>query len=543
MAYNKESNMYEGFIYLIENLINKKQYVGQTTTTIEHRWGQHSSHHKKEHNMPIVHAINKYGKENFSIKEIAKYSTSTKVELLEMLNEAEIYYIKKFNSMSPTGYNVTIGGNNISNSLSKQVDAYTCDGKYLRTFESGAEADRFYNLYVGTAIECCNGNILTADNRKYTFRYKGEPFDKFDVFHYKHSKYVYKFNLNGDFIKKYSNATLAGLDIENAHGNVSSTISAVIDNPLKTAYGFYWSSTGTFDFNMDNYRNRIPIDQYDFDGNKLNTYNSASEACSDIGETPKRVNQILRVCRGESSHAHGYIWRFKGDPYDLYNLPIRLAKIKIDRYSIDGEFIDTYDSLQDALRAVGKDVGQGCNIKRGCLGKSPIVFNNVWRFHGEPYSKYPVFKNRGGSDKPVDQYTLDGEFVNTYPSATEGGHEVGLKNGSQITQVCKGNRYSAGGYLWRYNNVPLNSFTVTPKKAKPRKGQPVNIYDLNDVFLYTSNSVKDIANELKCDSTTIGKRCTGYNNHIYRELKFYYSKDTEQPDKTKIIPTTTKEAS
>lgn len=534
MSFNKETGMYEGFIYLIENLINQKQYVGQTTITIQHRWGQHTSRINGHHNMAVVNAINKYGKENFIISEIKKYESKTKEELLNLLNEAEIYYISKYNTLAPIGYNITIGGNNVSSALSKPVDAYTTDGTFLKSFDSIAEAENFYNLPNGSVCSCCMGSTLSTGNKLYTFRYKGESFDKFDVFHYKRSKYVYKFDLNGNLINIYQNVTLASLDIKNTCDNAGSTISSCIDNPSKTAYGFYWSSTGTFDFDIDNYRNRIQIDQYDFDGNKLNTYESASEACNNIGKTPEYVSQILRVCRGESSHAFGYIWRFKDDSYDLYNLPIRLAKVKVDRYTTNGEFVDTYDSIQDALRSVGKDIDQGCNIRKGCLGISPIVFDNVWRFHGEPYSKYPVFRNRGGSDKSVDQYTLNGKFVNTYPSAAEGGRAVGLANGSQITQVCKGNRYSAGGYLWRYHNIPLDSFTVVPKKATAKKGQPVNIYDLNNVFLYMSNSVKDIASNLKCDSTTIGKRCAGHNEHIYCELKFYYSNDINQPDKSKV---------
>lgn len=38
MSFNKNTHKYEGYIYLIKNLINNKCYVGQTTTTIEHRW-------------------------------------------------------------------------------------------------------------------------------------------------------------------------------------------------------------------------------------------------------------------------------------------------------------------------------------------------------------------------------------------------------------------------------------------------------------------------------------------------------------------------
>ena len=343
-----------------------------------------------------------------------------------------------------------------------------------------------------------------------------------------------KFDLDGNFIQKYSNATLAGMDIEDSCENVGSCISSVIDNPNKTAYGFYWSSTGTFDFNAVNYKNRMPVDQYDFDGNMLNAHKSASDACEFIGKTTESVSQILDVCRGKASQAHGYIWRFKDDPFDLYNIPIQLAKIKIDKYTTDGVFIATYDSFQDALRAMGKDIDQGCNLRKGCLGISPIVFGFVWRFYGEPFDKYPVYKNRGGSDKPVDQYTFDGIFVNTYPSAAEGGRTVGLTNGAQVTQVCKGNRYSAGGYLWRYHDVPLDSFTVTPKKASPKKGQPINVYDLDDNFLYTKESSKVIAKELNCSPDTIYQKCRGVSNHIFNNLKYYYSYDSEQPDTSKI---------
>lgn len=44
MAYNKETGMYEGFIYIIFNDIDpEKVYIGQTLDTPEKRWNGHCS--------------------------------------------------------------------------------------------------------------------------------------------------------------------------------------------------------------------------------------------------------------------------------------------------------------------------------------------------------------------------------------------------------------------------------------------------------------------------------------------------------------------
>lgn len=48
--------------------------------------------------------MNKYGISNFYIEELEKVNEG------QSLDEREIFYIKKYNSISPNGYNITKGG-------------------------------------------------------------------------------------------------------------------------------------------------------------------------------------------------------------------------------------------------------------------------------------------------------------------------------------------------------------------------------------------------------------------------------------------------
>ena len=89
-------------VYLITNTINGKRYVGQTARTLDARWWQHCNKTSARHY--LHRAIQKYGKENFSKEIICEPPTR------ELTNEIESYYIARYNSMAPHGYNLTTGG-------------------------------------------------------------------------------------------------------------------------------------------------------------------------------------------------------------------------------------------------------------------------------------------------------------------------------------------------------------------------------------------------------------------------------------------------
>lgn len=99
-----------GIIYCYTNKINGKKYIGQTINP-QIRYNAHKSNYQNpknnEYNSLLHRAFRKYGFENFQYEILVK-----DIDNIELLNELEIYYIKKFNSQSPNGYNVESGGKN-----------------------------------------------------------------------------------------------------------------------------------------------------------------------------------------------------------------------------------------------------------------------------------------------------------------------------------------------------------------------------------------------------------------------------------------------
>lgn len=96
-------------IYGIRNDINHKWYIGQVKDIETRNKNEKRNiergyiHPDKSANLHFNRAIAKYGAKAFSFHIIELCAE-------ELLNAKEQYYIRKYNSLSPTGYNLTEGG-------------------------------------------------------------------------------------------------------------------------------------------------------------------------------------------------------------------------------------------------------------------------------------------------------------------------------------------------------------------------------------------------------------------------------------------------
>lgn len=195
------NNSQKPCIYVITNLINGKQYVGQTVRFKERMW----EHENDPRSQSVLHqAIQKYGADNFTADILEE------VDDKNLLDELEIKWIVKLNTFH-FGYNMTKGGDGRGHKeSSKRVIQYSYDYKtIINTYDSINEAGYAMGgkgKYV-TIRRCCmndnghGGQVLHAYN--YGWVFENTPQDEIEYRQKETDKTAfYAYELNADKTKK-----------------------------------------------------------------------------------------------------------------------------------------------------------------------------------------------------------------------------------------------------------------------------------------------------------------------------------------------------
>lgn len=141
-------------IYLRTNLVNGKQYVGQTCDFKRREYNWYNTNWSYAGKL-INNARKKYGVDSF------KTSILDVVKTQDESNEMETYYIKLFNTKTPNGYNLTDGGEgstgyNISDETRKRISEAT-----------KGENNPFYGKHhTEETIEKLKNRVITDETRK-----------------------------------------------------------------------------------------------------------------------------------------------------------------------------------------------------------------------------------------------------------------------------------------------------------------------------------------------------------------------------------------
>jgi group I intron endonuclease len=276
-----------GFIYLITNKENGKQYVGKTSYTVGLRWQDHKKNFRRIlDNMAIHKAMNKYGPDSFEITQLEECQDYE-------LNAREQYWIKQYDTYN-NGYNLTLGGDGAPRYDREKIQSMWTNGKTIEDIEKEIGADRHT---ICNILKLCG--IETIDFKR---RSGGRA--------------VLQYSVDGQFIARYESLTMAAEAM--GRDNVSN-IRSCCNKTSTSAYNYLWKYEDD-DTLIDEFVSRQKktgkgavkmVEQYSLDGEYIQTFSSCREAARSIG-APYHVG-INSCCLGKQKIAYGFKWKYAGE--------------------------------------------------------------------------------------------------------------------------------------------------------------------------------------------------------------------------------------
>ena len=453
MGYNKETKMWDGFIYIIRNDINpEKNYIGQTCNNLAIRWRGHVNQSKPKNHIftdKLHNAMFKYGIEHFAMDIIAKYSSTSKKDLMNILDEMEIYYIAKFNSYY-NGYNSTKGGRGAKDHQTRRVCQFDLDGKFIAEYESIDSLKEVLNIdSIRTIYDCCNHNSrygygfiwkyqndnsqlpILSDKEKTEARNRMSSMNQ-----------IVKYDYRGNLIAIYKNINDAASD--NLHVTKRQIYKSCIGESVYAGIDIYRFVKDKFN-TYATYRTKPKlVEQYDLNKNIVSVYTSTRDAAR---KTNINCTCISLACRHKLKTAGGFYWRYVGDLINFDNNNKHCKEIY--QYDKNGELINKFDSIKQASEATNISAS---TITIQAKGKYNLVTHPyVWSY--TPITIQEIIKRTTNKhNKIVYQYDLNGNYITMYDSGKLAAQQFkDHPNAAQsIYNCCRGIKKSAYGYIWKY---------------------------------------------------------------------------------------------
>lgn len=431
-----------------------KYYVGRTKNLRERVELYKRSLKDLSKSSRVICAMREFGFENVEVDILRPITGLSGEDLSLCLSILEIKYIREQGCIYPNGYNTSIGGELLGipadvietkfgvrskEFASKPILAYDIDGKFVAeypsvnrcAYELGVDENRVRDVL--DKVKLLRNTYMLREKRYGDVPNKILPF-KPDIVKKTKTEYdvvtekVYKqrevsyaaimYDANGDYVGLFDSAARSKHYLG-------------LRPDWKVPFGREFHGYYLFRYNGGEIKKSLGA----FTSNVLKTFNYDDVLA--FGNTKNIGDKIS----------------FKFPESDEVSKKKEVRKI--NKYTLVGEYLETYDSFSEAAEANGVLDG---SIRSCCNRKTKTCGGFIYRYadddkpvvmKGKVASSQEISRSGRREYRKVNQYTLDGKFVRTYESVVAAAALMGVF-ASGVRACCNGKSSRCGDYIYVY---------------------------------------------------------------------------------------------
>ena len=262
---------------------------------------------------------------------------------------------------------------------------YDLDGNFIKKYDTIQEASKQFSGKSKINFNCKSSfgyiwKVIDKENPIYPLKLSQEEIEKSKPNY--HSKAILQYSLDGEYIRKFNNVQEI-VDLLNCN---MSNIAATCRKEYFQSNGYIWRYENDgyeCGVNLPKeetifiYGGSISVYQYDLKGQLIKKYNSITEAAN---ENNMATTNISKACNGTIKTANSCIWRYEDTSFsdeDLKEILHNNRKRKIIQYDKDNNYINTYESIAEAMRQTGV---RDTSISNCCRGKYRFAGGYKWEY-------------------------------------------------------------------------------------------------------------------------------------------------------------------
>lgn len=149
-------------------------------------------------------------------------------------------------------------------------------------------------------------------------------------------------------------------------------------NTTDHRYGYNISTGGESGSGVPNV-NRKPIDQYDRQGNFIQTWESIHSVNYKLNYDISSISKCLRKIYPT---AYNYYWCYSGETPEFKT---RGTHRKVYQYNLNGNFIKEFENALEAAKSLGKS--DNSTIVRCCNKQIKTAFKFIWSYENDNFTQ------------------------------------------------------------------------------------------------------------------------------------------------------------